>query len=233
MQIELLIFPLILAAAHYFGQRWDVTDRTVLMALRSFSAGVATAYIFVILLPELLRNSTPDNMLQLVFIPLLLGFTLFHFVLKQVSISFNGRKASLISDRLHLGILLIANFGTAFVAMEILQEDLLIGIVLVVAWVIHYLLTDIVAKDLKQESKFEQGIWNIAYLLAPIVAGIASVAGILIFSLREVIFAFTVGALIYISLNEEIPRDNKSRPVFFVLGVFVILLLIFAVLPTR
>ena len=40
-----------------------------------------------------------------------------------------------------------------------------------------------------------------------------------------ILFAITAGAIAYIAIREEIPNDDRVRPLFFVKGVLVLIIL--------
>ncbi len=225
MRIELILFTFVLAAANYFGQLWDVQDKRVLTQLRSMAAGLSTAYVFVILLPELLVDS--ETAVEVLLLPVLVGFTFFHVVLKYVTV-ISKKKSRLWNERVHLLILVTANFGTAYVAVKLLQENLKEGVILIVILAIHTLLTDIVGSKMAEETKFERKVWRFLDILSPILGGaVATLRTLPVF--KEFLFAGTIGAIIYISLHEEIPHDRLGRPIFFALGVLIVVLLAFGI----
>lgn len=228
MNAEIFFIAILLVAANLLGQVWELRDKRFTSSLRSFSAGVATAYVFAILLPELLGFSNEPA--SRVFLPVLLGFTFFHVVRKYIALS-TSKSKKLWNERIHILTGVLASFGTSYVALQVLSVDTKAGLIITAALITHTLLSDVVGVHMTQEARAERMVWLFLDASMPIIAAAIVLSGTAIPVFQEVVFGLTIGFIMYISLHEEIPQINtKSRPIFFAVGVLVLLLLVSSII---
>lgn len=221
MNVLLLFIPLSLAFAHYCGIRWRLHSKNVSQMLQSFSGGLAVAYIFLIIIPEIITVSEEHDINGLVL--LLLGFGVFHVVLKLiVKYSSEKQEKEYLLEELHVVSAAVYSFLLTFAIIDIIQEDFLQGLVLFGVILLHTIISDI--SNLGQNEKYSIKLKLEALIGATLLGGVLAIAGVLSPQLTDIIFAFAAGAIIYITIREEVPMDSRGFPAYFIVGMVLVII---------
>jgi len=216
--LVLLAIPTVLSVAHFVGFTGGARVKGHLSVIRSFAAGFSVSYVFLFLLPEIPRADEVAVVDTAIFA--LLGFTVFHEAHKFIFSQKSEGKAKL-NDEIHLITFSAYSFLITFFLVELSKVDTIEGIVVSLVIALHFFLTDItqarVSEPVKHNLKMPLAI------VATLTGGMLSVFSLTNQAATDVIFALTTGALVYISIREEIP-EKGGRPLVFLAGVLILTL---------
>lgn len=237
--VELYSFfaALLLGAAHivglnlaYLKEKYEGTWRLSSKLndiLSSLTAGISVTYIFRIFLPEVLQR--PEYELLELSTMALMGFVVFHLALKyavkQSSKDNNagGKENNRAGDLVHTIFSWLYGQTASLAVIARISTDFFSGAVLLVIIVVHLVLTEVQFSDyfeLKQNRFLKTMFFASGPLLAWTVIGL----GVLSSEAIAVISAFALGAVIYVSVREEIPFQTSGNPYAFVCGLVITLL---------
>lgn len=233
--LQPLGLALLFAAIFIFGDRLRLTGRLARhhRKLLSFSAGISVAYVFVHLLPEVetartvLVQSTAGWSVPLpailVSLFVLAGFMLFYGLDRLVAwsrpdgaLTQGGSKAGGIDYRLHIGVFAVYAGMVTYLRVNALEAGETPIILFAVAMGTHFLTVDHSLR-LEYGAIYERrGCFVIAGIA---IAGWAlGTAAELPKPLMVLPLGLLSGAIIAISLIEELPRENEGRFWAFVAG---------------
>lgn len=215
--IPLLIIPIALAIAHYVGLHRKIKDQTITKPLRTFSAGFSISYVFLILLPEIVRlqSLTPLN----TFTFTVLGFASFHVLLKYIFKTRNSKRKVILLDEVHLFTSGLYSFLLAFSLVELSKVQIGQGILLVVLVIVHTTLSEISHKEISR--KKNQNLKTFILVLTSLIGGLLPLLNLASSALSATLYATAAGAIIYMTTREELPEDDEGKPIMFMLGVLV------------
>ncbi|MDQ4131698.1 MAG: hypothetical protein M3179_00475 [Actinomycetota bacterium] len=225
--VTLVLAALHLAAPHI--RRLPVVPER---ATGSFAGGVAVAYVFLHLLPELAAGNeavgellddvvTVTPVLDLaIFAVALAGFTAF-YGLERLS----RRSGSAATDepragvfRLHLGSFLVYNGLITYTMPLRLRAGLVFGLLFAAAMALHFVLTDRTLEEYYRK-RFDTrgrfllagglvGGWLLAWLFAPSSTVVVSL-----------LTALLGGSILLNVFKEELPGDRRSSFGWFLVGL--------------
>ncbi|MFN2101238.1 hypothetical protein [Altererythrobacter sp. MF3-039] len=227
------------AAIHLFIGKIAHFERTPRNGWLSFAGGVAVAYVFLNVLPELgAHGETFADSLDAraeraevwVYGLALAGLSLFYGLERAVKGSQEDRRAS--SSRMSDRVLLahVASFATLNLIIGYLlvhrEDPTLPGLSLYfVAMALHFATADFGMRSDHRDAYDRLGRWIIA------VAVLAGWAVGLLVELPKIaigcLFAFVAGGVVLNVMKEELPEDRKSRFLPFALGVLAYGALVF------
>ncbi len=220
----LLGIPLLLSLAHYLGMRWDLHSKTRIHLLRSLTAGFSVGYVFLILLPEVNLLGT-----QLAVDPMVLvlaGFVFFHVAHKFIFLTRDKPHKVLLLDEIHIFTAGLYNFLITFSMVELITRNFFKGMIVFMLMLVHTVLVEISHAETSRQSEHAK---MVSLIIATFLGGMLAILGITNLSVTTFLFAVTVGAIIYIAIREEIPRDSATNPIYFILGSSIFILYYFAV----
>ena len=212
-----------LSLVHYYSDKLSQFFSTNKLKLVSFSAGVSIAYFFLMLLPEIYGGFTYLN--KLIFFFILIGFILFH--LTEKFIYQHERKEQLMHDlkEAHSLVFFFYHFIVGLVLIRILANGFIEGMLFFIPILFHMTITNVSLSEIHKkmtESKLIRFLLCISSLIGILFALFASISNVLYYTL----FSFIGGAMLYIVVREEIPKEKKDHPKYFILGAFIYSLLI-------
>jgi hypothetical protein len=233
--LQSLGLALLFAAVFIFGDRLRLTGRLARhhRKLLSFSAGISVAYVFVHLLPEVetaravLVRSTADWSVPLpgilVSLLVLAGFMLFYGLDRLVAWSrpdgdqtSGDSKGGGLDYGLHIGVFAVYAGMVTYLRVNALEEGETPVILFAIAMGTHFLTVD---HSLRLEYGATYARGGCFVLGAVAIAGWAlGAAAELSKPLMVLPLAMLSGAIIAISLIEELPRENEGRFWAFVAG---------------
>ena len=220
MKLLLALIPITLAVVQYLDINKIKYIKTNREHLRSFSAGFSVAYVFLLLFPELPELGIRTNINTALFS--LVGFALFHEAHKLVFQQHDKQKKKLLLKDVHLITAGLYSFLVTFFLVEITKQDLFQGIIITAIIAAHMILSEISQVELAKNQTRSRTILVTALTLA---GGMLALFNLLNVVATTILFAITAGAIAYIAIREEIPNDDRVRPLFFVKGVLVLIIL--------
>lgn len=216
-----LLVPLLVWCAYYLGQILDIRTRRYVELIQSLAAGLSIGYIFLVLLPEVILFE--QRVLAEIQVPAigitLLGFVFFHTMLKLVFRNKNKHKVHFLTDEVHLFAIALYHFIVSFSLIELMKVNGNQAFVLLLLIAVHTTLSELSYHELHHE---EKRLFKAPVLFAASFLGaLFPVMGVVNPVFRAILFSFTAGAIIYISIREEIPEKNQGNPWAFIFGAMV------------
>lgn len=218
----LFIIPLLLWGSHYAGLTFDVKSKRNIEILQSLAAGISIGYVFLILIPEVNRvglEARVETMSLMLF-----GFVFFHSALKFVFKQKDLRRKEVLVDEIHLLAVSVYNFFITFSLIELIKNNTVEGLLLLFLITVHSTLSELSHHELHHHEN--RSLKTPTILLAAFAGALVPIFIQVDMLLRSVIFSFTAGAIIYISIREELPNGNKGKPFFFIIGAIFIAVLV-------
>lgn len=213
-----LFVPVVLIVSYLFGDHHQLKKKTSLKNLRSFAAGVAVSYVFLILIPE--ANEMGEQYHIRTMLLMLMGFVFFHSLIKYAFKKKDHNVRIHLVDEIHLVVVATYNFVITFSLIELSKNNIVEGMFLLLLIALHAILSEMTHRELHHEEN--QYFKQLTIYTAIAFGAIMPVFGLVTQVLRAVIFAFTAGAMIYITIREELPNGPTGRPRYFLIGVIVL-----------
>jgi hypothetical protein len=211
--IIVLVIAAIMGLADYFGHKISGLAGKNRDNWLSFSSGLLTSLIFLILIPDLIAS----NSSHLIFLFILIGFLLMHLAEKYIYQHVTN-KPELLEDLkiIHIIGFGLDNFLVGFIIASIIETELLVLLNLSIPLFLQMLMSSY-SLDAINTLKSDR--------LSKIILSILPIAGALTGRLLEFskevtgnIFAFTIGILFYMIIRDVIPKGNRGRASLFLLG---------------
>ncbi|MDG6077583.1 hypothetical protein E3U23_00025 [Erythrobacter litoralis] len=228
------LMALAFCAVHLFVAKLRFLDTEPRSRWLSFAGGVAVAYVFLHILPELgAHGTTFERALGIargaaeawVYTLALAGLALFYGVERAVVTSRGGRERG-DGRRPGSGVFwlhIAANCLLIFIISYLLnhREDATVGglVLFFVALLLHFVTADFASRADHPEIYDSAGRWA---LVAATLGG--WITGLFVELPQIVIgclFAFVGGAMVLVILKEELPEERESRFLPFLLGATI------------
>lgn len=230
---------------HYFSKYITAAGKVPRNHFLSLTAGVAIAYVFGHLLPNMskyqgivseeLEHSVLGYIENHIYLIAMLGFVLFYALERYVRLAYAKTDASHASNNenknifwLHMVVFFLYN---AAIGSLLINEHFSSPISLLfyfVALAVHFIAMDWGLRRTHKHLYDKYG--HVLLSLAPLIGWVAaSIYEISLFGV-SVLQAFVAGAIILNVMKEELPEEQKSSISSFLLGVggYTILLLLIA-----
>jgi len=191
----------------------------------SLSAGVFISFMFIVLLPQLTVGTAYFG--NEIYAIALLGFVAYHLAEKYMYQHVTHRR-ELMRDLAHAHRAGFFLDGMVVGASLVLFFDVysqLTATVLFIPLALHIIASTISAKHIHEH--FRSGVLEKLALSAAPLAGalLASLAGLQNHQFY-LLYALMVGALFYVVIRGVLPEDKKGKPLFFLVGAAIGLLLL-------
>lgn len=216
-----VLLAFILTVIHFFSKGISKRIEKHHIRIMSFSAGMLVTLIFVDLIPRVIVgiNITP------VYVFLLFGFVLFHLSEKYIYQHIKNRKVLMkdlaelhtlgfFLDHLMIGIILAFTFTLSTH----------IDFIIFIPFLLHTISSSISLEHITEKTKLKVNrfILSNSTLIGAIFATLLKPSEFWYYS----IFAFLLGALLYISIRDMLPKGKKGDSMLFILGFMLTLILV-------
>lgn len=223
-QIAFLL-ALILAMVHSFSEEYRPHVEKFHIHTISFSAGLFLGIIFLSLLPEIFVGTKAIG--QSTYLLMLAGFVLFHLGEKYIYQHVKNKNTQLKDlASIHAVGFFINHFVvgiTLFLAFS--YKNILAGFLIFIPLLLHTFSSSIslnhIDKHFSRKSAFGV-ILPFSPMIGVIVAFFLNMNSVLYYSL----LSFVIGAMLYIVIRDLIPREEKGKPLHFLIGVLLSMLAI-------
>ena len=219
-----IVFSTILALVHFFSHKIEIKSKLWNTRLISFVAGISVTYVFLSLLPE--AYGSFERFDRLIFVFIVAGFTAVH-VAEKYFYKNSHRKSEL---QLNLKEVHSASFFLYYFLLGTILVDLSsqgpIRATLFFIPILFYAAVGLVSLN-KIHTKVVGSKLFKAILSTSTIAG--ALLAEFLFSTRiifDTLFAFVIGAFIYIALIDFIPKEKNGNPLFFTIGTIIYTILI-------
>lgn len=229
--VEALVITLVLMLTHYLSPLVGRVPGGNEKRLRSLAGGVAVAYVFLHMLPELVegRDAVGEVLRRVehltplldlgIFMVALMGFTIYYGL--ELLATHSAERSPSAEGRvyaLHLGMYCLYNFLITYTMPLRVQTGLGYAMIFTVAMALHFTFTD---RGLNRHfpRRFNHG--GRLLLVGSLGAGWAVTAltdpiNVLAVSLM---IAFLSGSILYNVFKEELPAERESSYPWFSLGL--------------
>tara|TARA_B100000745_G_C20045624_1_gene356467 strand:+ start:62 stop:760 length:699 start_codon:yes stop_codon:yes gene_type:complete len=220
---------LLLGVAHFWNEHFVVPQKFRPIAI-SFVAGIAVAYSFLFLLPDV--SARADHFGSSLYFILLAGFAIVHLLEKFAYRHYHGLKSQwyVMHAVVHVGIL----FTYYTIVGSILYVTALVDIfesILFVVPLAFYATVGVISLE-------EIHINDTYTIIFRWILSASAVLGVLLGRFTVIaetsgyhaLFAFVVGGFFYIIMIDLIPTKDKGAPAYFLLGVLIYALATFFIL---
>ena len=218
-----IILAIILSIIHYFSEIVSEKVEKYHAQLISVSAGIVITLIFIEIIPELLRINQSLN--DAVFLFMLLGFVMFH-VSEKFLYQHIKTKKKLMKDlaELHFLGFFIDHFLLGFL-LVLAITTISLGFLIFIPLVFHTIASSISLEHIHERTKYS--------LKSKILLSSSTTIGALIAfflippsTVYLLLFALLTGSLLYISTRDMLPGGKEGNPLYFLVGVLIMILLL-------
>ena len=216
LSILTLVAGLLIAAVHLFGEAVHrVLFRNERVA-RSFGSGMAVAYLFLQLMPELMRGVAHHG--HWILTLALLGFLLFYGLAKLASATTDRHQGKRGMFMLNLGFMTLYSWMIVYSLPDVVKlSGRLPAAIVCVALAIHML------SSVHGMAEQHEGLFRIHHrLLLAAAALLGAVMDMVVEPdplISSISVALVTGFIMFGTLNEELPDPARSDYKMFALGV--------------
>lgn len=212
-----LVLAGVITLIHYFSQRLSRLCKPFYSELASFSAGVGISYLFLQLFPEFIESAN-----RVFFIPVLAGFVIWHLVEKYIYETAPRNKVfkelaledSIISFLYHV----IVGIVLADIAKTGQKEALLFFVPVAL-----YTALSTLPVDFSKNSYINLMLSSSTFLGAFMATMVDFDA-----HFKLVLMGFVIGTMAFTIIRHSIPQGKSGQPLYFLAGVAIYSILIFA-----
>jgi hypothetical protein len=216
-----------IAIAHYFSDRLCVLCRKFWTSITSLSAGIAIVYVFMNLYPEFYRAARFVS--PFIFTSVFLGFSLFYLVDKEIYQKIKHEEVPRDIELAHGYGLTVYYFVVGIALVRLLNISTREGVLFFIPVFIYAGLSTMAAHGI-------HGMHSPPYkVLTPLhfLQAFGVIAGTVVASFLNIPESFllyltglVVGILTYVIIRDMLPGGKKGKPLFFILGALIYLVLI-------
>ncbi len=217
-----IVLAFFLSSLHFFSKKISKNIEKHHIKITSFSAGVLITLIFIDFLPKLSIGLTLDAP---VFLFLTLGFIIFHISEKYIYQHIKDKK-HMIKD-----LAILHNLGffinhvmigfALFLTMELKDHA---NYIIIIPFILHTIASSISLQHLhkKIKTKFNKILLNFSTLIGALIAFFLKLDSFWFYSL----FSFSLGALLYVSMRDMLPKGKQGSLPMFLIGCLLTIVLI-------
>jgi hypothetical protein len=214
-----IVYGVILAVVHFFNDEFQTHFEWCKNRLVSLGAGIAVAYIFLYMFPELFKITNGETT---VFILVLIGFTLFHVVEKHVYQHKSTKRILKELKEVHSIAFFIYHFLIGVTLFYFASGNFTNGLVFFIPIFIHALVSNLSLSEIHEHIR-ESLPFRIFLALASLLGVLlASFVPISLFAF-SLILAFVIGMLLYVVVRDSIPKKTDGVTIYFILGAMIML----------
>lgn len=214
-----LILAFILSLVHFISDRNATLLENYHKDILSFSGGLLLGIIFIFLLPEVVIGNRYIN----VFLLMLIGFALFHVAEKFLYQNVLNKK-ELIEDLgyVHTIGFFINHFMLGFILFLFTKQNINLGFLLFIPILLHIISSSMSLEHLdeKLKSNLVRILLAFSTFIGALAANYLEINSVLLYS----VFAFSLGAVLYIS-SRDILSAKKGTTTTFLLGLVISLVI--------
>lgn len=193
----------------------------------SLASGVSVAYIFAQLLPEYQRIASETS--ELLFVAPLLGFSSIHVSEKIIAKKgLSQKKLKQDYSDIHSAFLLFYHGAIGFLMASLISSNTSSGILFFIPILLHSAVSSFSFSELHEDISQRLGV-KLTVSLAPIFGVIMHSTGFLTELVFNPVFGVVTGMFIYVVIRDSIPSGKEGRPLEYVLGGLIYLLVIITV----
>lgn len=209
-----VLLSLILSILHFFSRSISKLIEKHHIHLTSFSAGMFLTLIFLDFLPRAVigtENNAP------VFLALTVGFVMYHLSEKYLYQHVKDKKILLEElAELHNVGFFIDHFMVGFILVLTFKLESYTNYLIFVPFVLHTVSSSMSLEHIRARIKtgVNRFTLSISTLIGALFASFVQLQNFWYYTM----FAFFLGALLYISVRDMLPGGKKGNPLMFLIG---------------
>ncbi len=223
LNIVLILLGIILFFSHFYNHKIVSIWKKYSNKIASFVAGISVAYLFLYLFPELYEGVKFLN--KTLFVYVLLGFILLHIVEKQIRQSRSIEKLRLKLKEEHSIVFFVYYFILGIILVELLNLNIVKGLLFFFIILFHSMVSSASLKEIHQKM-IEKRIFKILLSVSTLLGILFGLFVKFPQSVYFILIGFVAGALLYIVVRDVIPKESKSRLIYFIFGALLYMILI-------
>ena len=210
-----LVFGILMAVVHYFSELITKRFEPFRKQAISFSAGIATTYIFLELIPNFSQRALDIS--RFLFLSILIGFSVLHVIEKFMHQHATKKKFRKEIAAEESSVSFVYHFVLGITAVMLTQLGLIKGLLFFVPILIYTAVSTLSIK--RSKSNYINFILSLSTLLGVLFAMFVyqNPHPIILNSF----LGFTIGALSYTVIRHSIPTGKQGEPIFFAIGVLL------------
>ncbi len=220
LKILILVYAFSLSVLHYFFERISSPVGRFHSILISFGAGTLLSTIFLILVPEAVHLSSNVFVYPLI----LLGYVV--FLISEKYLYQHVKDPVLLEEELyhlHAVGFFADHFIKGFILVAIVEFEPILGFLTAIPFLIHTLSSSIALKEIHKIS--ERTIDRVLLSSSPIVGALVGIFIDIGPQMEGYFLALVSGLMLFLVSRDIMPKEKEGRPIFFLVGVFVIFLI--------
>ena len=214
-----VVFAVFLGIVHYIGESVKIHPGPQQFRIISFASGVSISYLFLELLP--LSFEAVDRLGIYVFLFLLLGFTMVHLAEKYFYKNLKDKKQKEKLRFIHFISFLLYYILVGSIFVELAHEHVYGAVLFLLPVALHSGLTSASISKIHrkfEENQLEKSIHSFGALIGVIVAILIPIPWIL----NRIFISGISGILLFVFIREFIPKEEHSRPFYFLFGLLLL-----------
>ena len=221
-----IIFALLLSILHFYSNSLKKITKLKGRIFLSLSSGILITLIFVELIPAIADATIVYS--NILFLLVLVGFSLFHLIEKHAYHHDIKRRAKEITE-LHSYGFFLEHFILGYFLVLILKSSLTAGLIAIIPFALMTISSSISLEAIHHSQKKDMKkkmLLASSTLLGAIVSTLLQISPAIFFYS----FSFIVGAITYIVTRDVIPKEEEEdkQIEFFIIGILITLLSLYA-----
>jgi hypothetical protein len=216
--ILVISLAVILSVLHYFSHKISKFMEMHHYRVLSFSGGTLIAFIFLVLLPEVIHVSASTT----IFLLILLGFLIFFLTEKFLYQNVKNKKELLKELKtVHIIGFFADHFIMGFLLVTTLELTMGAGFLILIPIFLNTISSSIAMVHIHE--KAETNVNKFILSASPILGAIFALLLETDESVQAMILAFILGMLLFIVNRDVLPKEEKGDPLWFIIGIIIII----------
>jgi hypothetical protein len=216
--IALILFvAFLLSLIHFYSHKISKIMEVYHYDVLSFSGGILIAMIFLVLIPEVVRDSPSTT----IFSFMLLGFVFFYLAEKYLYQHIKNKK-HLLRDlkELHALGYFIDHYILGFILVTVLSLEGPLSFLIILPISLHTVSSSISLDHIHEKAKTH--VNKIVLSISPLLGVLTALALDIEAGIQALFLSFAIGILIYIVNRDILPREARGKPSLFIIGAIIV-----------
>ena len=213
-----ILLALILSITDFITEGFFSKPSAAKLKFISFSAGISISYIFLVLLPEVYSQALSID--RILFLPVLIGFSLFHIVEKFIRQNFHGSALRKEHYMAHSFISFAYFFVVGYILVKVADNNHTVALLLFFPLLLHIIIDSLPRRDSK-------------HILIRVGSASSALLGALLSYVADfgilgntILLGIVGGGLLYHVIRESLPKEREGKPMYFLIGLLLFTVLV-------
>ena len=211
-----LLFGVIIGLSQYFNERLLKKLHKYRISLISFAAGLSSAYLFLLLLPEVFNGFMVLK--NYIFLILFIGFISIHISEKYIYKHVNKKRIKQDVRAVHHITFFLYHIIIGIILVTFLKQSFREGLLFFIPVWLHTTISSIALTEMHKKIK-QISISKILLSLSTILGIIIALLIMIPISIYYILLSLITGSLIYIIVKDFTPKGKEGNLNMFILGI--------------